>query len=242
MKQLFLASALTLSAMALSACNSGAPTYITAASAPMSEIRVSATGQANMAPDTATVTAGVVSEGKSAREAMIANATQMTSAFDELTAAGIEKKNITTSQLSLQPRYDRQNRQAPRINGYEVRNTVTAKTYDLDNVGPMLDALVEAGVNNINGVTFSVKEPKSAKDKAREDAIREARAKAQAMADAAGVKLGKLRSLSESGSNFRPQPMAYARMEMASDGMSTPISAGEQTMSVTVNLVYGIAD
>jgi len=228
-------------ALALTACNSGGPTYITAGEPPMAKIQVSATGTANMAPDMATVSAGVVTQGKTAREAMFGNATKMTRVFEELEAAGIEKKFITTSQLSLQPKYNYQNRQSPKIDGYEARNTVSAKTYELDDVGAMLDALVKAGVNNINGVQFSIKDSKAARDKAREDAIREAREKAESMASAAGVKLGKLKSLSESGGNYRPQPVAYA-IESRSAGASTPVSAGEQAISVTVNMSYDIVE
>ncbi len=231
-----------MTALAFAACQPAGTTYVTSGNAPMAQIQVSATGKTNMAPDMATVTAGVVTQGKTAREAMFGNATKMTRVFEELEAAQIEKKHITTSQLSLQPKYNYQNRQSPKITGYEARNTVSAKTYDLDNVGAMLDALVKAGVNNINGVQFSIKDPKAAKDKAREDAIREARAKAQAMAEAAGVKLGKLMSLSESGGNFRPQPVAYAARSMEMSQASTPIAAGEQTLSVTVNMTYGIAE
>lgn len=228
-------------ALTISACNSGGPTYITAGEVPMAKIQVSATGTANMAPDMATVSAGVVTQGKTAREAMFGNATKMTRVFEELDAAGIEEKYITTSQLSLQPKYNYQNRQSPKIDGYEARNTVSAKTYDLDTVGAMLDALVKAGVNNINGVQFSIKDSKAAKDKAREDAIREAREKAESMAAAAGVKLGKLKSLSESGGNFNPRPVAYA-LESRSAGASTPVSAGEQAISVTVNMSYDIVE
>ena len=231
----------TAAALALTACNSGGPTYITSSEVPEAKIQVSATGTTNMNPDMATVSAGVVTQGKTAREAMFGNATKMTRVFEELEAAGIEKKHITTSQLSLKPKYNYQNRKAPKIDGYEARNTVSAKTYNLDDVGAMLDALVKAGVNNINGVQFSIKDSKSARDKAREDAIREAREKAESMASAAGVKLGKLKSLSESGGNFRPQPVAYA-LEARSAGASTPVAAGEQAISVTVNMSYDIAE
>jgi len=231
----------TAAALALTACNSGGPTYITSSEVPEAKIQVSATGTTNMNPDMATVSAGVVTQGKTAREAMFGNATKMTRVFEELEAAGIEKKYITTSQLSLKPKYNYQNRKAPKIDGYEARNTVSAKTYNLDDVGAMLDALVKAGVNNINGVQFSIKDSKAAKDKAREDAIREAREKAESMASAAGVKLGKLKSLSESGGNFRPQPVAYA-LEARSAGASTPVAAGEQAISVTVNMSYDIAE
>ena len=228
-----------LTALALTACQPAGTTYVTSGGAAAPQIQVSATGQSFMAPDMATVSAGVVTQDKTAREAMFGNATKMTRAFEELEAAQIEKKDITTSQLSLQPRYNYQNRQSPKIDGYEARNTVSAKTYNLDNVGAMLDALVKAGVNNINGVQFSIKDPKAAQAAAREEAIRDAKEKAEAMADAAGVKLGKLTSLSENRS-FSPQPVAYARGALAADSVATPVSAGEQSLSVTVNMTYEI--
>ncbi len=241
-RHFLLVSALS-SGLLLSACNPGGPTYISAGDAPQARLDVSATGYANVAPDRATVSAGVVQQGKTAREAMMANATLMTAVYDELETAKIPKSNITTSQLSLQPQYDYRDRRKPVITGYEARNTVTVKSDDIDQVGPMLDALVRAGVNNINQVKFTVKDPKSALTKARADAIREAREKAQSMAAAADVKLGPLLSINESGGGINPQPvmMRAARMEMSSDAV-TPISAGDQTMSVRVNLSYGIIE
>jgi len=222
-------------------CGQNSPTYITTGNASQPTLNVRATGSVTAAPDRATVTAGVVSEGKTAREAMIANATLMTSVFEELETAGILKKNVQTSQLSLQPRYDYRDRRAPKITGYEARNTVTAKSENLDSVGAMLDALVKAGVNNINGVTFSVADPDDAIAQARTQAIEDAKAKAQSMADAAGVKLGKLMSLNESNFNAGPRPMAMMSARMESDAV-TPIAAGEQSMNVTVNMQYAIEE
>ena len=234
--------ALFAAAFVLTACNPGAPTYISTGRAAQPSLNVSATGYANATPDRATVSAGVIQQGKTAREAMMGNATLMTAVFDELEAAGIPKSDITTSQLSLQPQYDYRNRSKPTIKGYEARNTVMVKSDDIEQVGAMLDALVRAGVNNINKVNFSVKEPKSAMEEARQDAIREAKEKAESMAEAAGVKLGPLLSMNESNrGGVTPQPrMMAASMEMGE--ATTPISAGEQTMSVTVNLSYGIVD
>jgi len=236
-------STLLASALLLTACQPSAPTYISTGGAQRPQLNVSAMGHADVAPDRAIVTAGVVQQGKTAREAMMANATLMTAVFDELDAAKIPKSNITTSQLSLQPQYDYRDRKRPTIKGYEARNNVTVKSDDIEQVGPMLDALVRAGVNNINQVQFTVKDPKAALDKAREDAIREARAKAKSMAEAAGVKLGPLLSMNEHSGGFNPQPrmMRGAAMEMSSDAI-TPISAGNQTLSVNVNLSYGLEE
>lgn len=243
MKSIYVTS-FAITALLLSSCNAQAPTHINGSSAPTPLIQVSATGTSTQVPDLAIVAAGSISEGKTAREAMIGNATKMTNVFDVLIAAGIEKKDITTSQLSLQPRYnygDRQNgRRIQRIDGYEARNTVTVKSDDIEKVGVMLDALVKAGVNNINNVSFAVKDPKAAKAQAREQAIMDAREKAQDMAKAAGVKLGRLTSISESGGNFTPRPYQQFARSASLESAPTPVSAGEQTLSVTVNLSYEI--
>lgn len=213
-------------------------TYISSATH-MPQISVSATGESLVAPDLASVSAGVVTQGKAAADAMQSNATLMSAIFEQLDDAKIERKNIQTSQLSLQPRYDYSNRQAPRISGYEARNTVTVKTENLEQVGPMIDALIKAGLNNINQVQFSVKDPKSARSIARLGAIKEAREKAQNMAKAAGVELGNLQSLSES-SGYNPQPQYRMETSMTADSASTPVAPGQQTLSVTVNMVYAI--
>lgn len=202
------------------------------------QISVSATGQTFQVPDTATVSAGVVTQASTAGEAMSANAAQMNATFNELLRAGIQQRNIQTSQLSLQPRYDYSNRQAPVITGYEARNTVTAKTDNLNAVGPMLDALVRAGANNINGVTFSIKDSEAAKSEARKAAVAAARQKAEEMAMAAGVRLGNVISINESGGYSGPQPMMMRSAAVADE--STPVAAGEQALSVTVNVTYAI--
>lgn len=203
------------------------------------KLYVSATGHAAQAPDQASVSAGVVTQGRTAGDAMEKNARQMNAAFAALKKAGIKERDIQTSQMSLQPQYNYQDRKAPVITGYEVRNTVSARTDSLSSVGPMLDALVSAGINNINSVNFSIKNSKSAKNKARMDAIAQARIKAESMAKAAGVSLGNVLEIRENANNHSPRPMMMAqRMEM--DAGSTPIAAGEQTLSVTVNITYAL--
>ena len=224
----------------LTGCRDGGTTYVSTNAPKTAQITVSATGEVSQIPDRASVSAGVVTQASTADAAMSANAAKMSAAFDELRQAGIKEKNIRTSQMSLSPRYNYKNRQSPNITGYEVRNTVSATAEDLDKVGPMLDALVKAGVNNINGVNFSVNEPEAAKAEAREKAVKAAKAKAEAMAKAAGVSLGNLTAISEnSRGGFRPQPVAFARAESL-QASSTPIAAGEQNLSVTVNLTYEI--
>ncbi len=242
MKKFILITASILAMSCSPATNQTAAAHDNSASYEMmglGKLYVYATGQAAQAPDRASVSAGVVTQAATAGDAMRKNAKQMNAAFKALKAAGIKDRNITTSQMSLQPQYDYQNRKAPRITGYEVRNTVSAVSDDLDKVGSMLDALVSAGVNNIGGINFSIKDAKSARAKARIDAIAQARVKAENMAKAAGVRLGKVLEIREGGgSSPRPQPLMMARsMDLES---STPVAAGEQTLSVTVNITYAL--
>lgn len=208
------------------------------------QISVSATGNSYQAPDLATVSAGVVTQAPTAQDAMSANAAQMSAIFDALKSAGIQRRHIQTSQLSLNPQYDyKQNRNQPRITGYEARNTVSARSEDLSQVGPMIDALVTAGANNINGVNFGIKDSVAAKSDARKSAIEEARRKAGEMAAASGVSLGRILSVSESTHGARPMPQMMGRaMAMESMDVATPISGGEQTLSVTVNMVFEISE
>ena len=158
MKKLILitASVLAMSCSPNAAIESTAQTMTQSEYEMTGKLYVSATGEAAQAPDEASVSAGVVTEGKTAGEAMSANARLMSSAFSALKEAGIKDRDIQTSQMSLQPQYDYQNRQKPRITGYQARNTVSPRTDDLENVGPMLGALVSAGVNAINGVNFGI--------------------------------------------------------------------------------------
>lgn len=200
-------------------------------------ISVSASANVKVAPDQATVSAGVVSQSKDAGQAMRDNAAKMSKVFEALDEAGIERSNVQTSQITLQPRYDYSDRKAPRITGYEARNMITVMTDDLAKTGAMVDALVKAGINNINQVQMTVKNPEEAQNKARAEAIAKAKAKAESMAEAAGVKLGDLKSLNESGGG-RPPVMYQRAAAMEMD--STPVAPGEQTIGITVNMSYAI--
>lgn len=233
---LLTASILAMSCSPSNAHEANTPTH----HAEQGKLYVSVTGNAVQQPDQASVSAGVVTQASTAGDAMNQNARKMTAAFNALKAAGIRDRDIMTSQMSLQPKYDYQNRQAPKIVGYEVRNTVSARTDDLNNVGAMLDALVRAGANTINGVEFSIKNTQAAKHKARLDAIAEARAKADSMAKAAGVRLGHILEIRENTNNYNPRPQMMMARGAVMDEASTPIAAGEQTLSVTVNITYAL--
>ncbi|WP_018631736.1 SIMPL domain-containing protein [Neomegalonema perideroedes] len=211
-------------------------------------ISVSGEGSATAAPDLATVSVGVQVQAESAQEAVAQNATRMTAVFEALKAAGIEDKNVQTSNFSLGPRYEwvqegqgGGGRQV--LRGYEATNTVNVRLTDLSKVGPTLDALVGAGANQSAGVNFDIENRDELLKAARREAALNARAKAQEYAETLGVTLGKLNGLSEQVSGPSFPVVAFARAAAAPMAAPpTPIAGGEQSISVTVTGTWQIAD
>ncbi|MFT6659122.1 SIMPL domain-containing protein [Maritalea sp.] len=213
----------------------------------MATINISATGAATAAPDMAIVTSGVVSEGKTAREALSANNEAMAALIDVLKMAGIAPKHIQTSGFSIQPNYvnsDRRDQNGyvlpPKIDGYRVANMVTVSVVELDNLGTVLDQAVTVGANSINGVSFSVSDPSKLLDQARKEAIAEAIKNATIYAEAANISLGRIVNISENNSFGGQQYKAMARTEMAMSD-AVPIQAGEIDYSISVNVIWEIS-
>ena len=209
-------------------------------------LTVTAEGKSTRTPDLAVFTAGVVSEGKTASEALSANAVAMNKVIGALKKAGIADKDIQTSQISLNPVYGQavigpngQVVQEPRIVGYQAVNTVTIRSRDIAGFGKVLDALVAAGSNQVNGPSFQLNDPRTAMDEARIDAMTSARARAELYAKAAGLRVVRIVSISESGGYSPPQP-AYARAKMA-DASSSPIAAGEVEAQVNLSVQFELA-
>uniref|UniRef100_UPI003593DF63 SIMPL domain-containing protein n=1 Tax=Aestuariivirga sp. TaxID=2650926 RepID=UPI003593DF63 len=164
-------------------------------------ISLSGHGEVRIVPDMASVNAGVMSQAATAGEALTANTAAMNAIFAALKEAGIEAKDIQTSNFMVQPRYDYNNNngQAPRLVGYDVSNTVSVTVRKLDQLGTLLDTLVKAGSNQINGVFFQVSEPEAALDEARKRAAADATRKANLYAATMGLTLGPVVSISEGG-------------------------------------------
>jgi len=211
----------------------------TGESEPTLSLSESATVQ--IAPDFATVSSGVVSRAETARGAVRANAEAMSQVFDALRRADVDSDDMQTAQLSVSPVYAdrRQPNQIERtIIGYEARNQVSAKVRDTDRVGQVIDAMVSAGANNINGVTFGAEDTDTALNEARRAAISALLAKAGLFADAAGFELCGIRRMGES--SYRPEPVFESRMMAMSDSVSTPVAAGELTLTATVSADFCI--
>lgn len=218
----------------------GAPMMMHAMVAPPA-LNLSAYGEVKTAPDMATISFGVVTEATTAAEAMRMNATRMTQVMAALRRAGIEARDVQTSGLNLSAQYDYVQNEPPRLRGYQANNRVTVIINDLDAVGTTADAVVAAGVNQIDGISFGLKDPTMAENQARQLAVRNLQAKASLYAQALGVGLGGIRSLSEGG-GYAPQPvpMYAARAESMDSGSSTPVAAGQLTIRIDITGVYDL--
>jgi uncharacterized protein YggE len=228
-------SAAAFAAVLLVCTSAGAQT-----APPQRVLTVSGVGEVKGAPDQAQLSTGVVTQAATAAAALASNSRAMTSVFDTLKRAGIAEKNIQTSNFSVSPQYASTKPGGPsHIAAYQVSNTVTVMVDKLDKVGPALDALVAAGSNQIDGPNFSIADPKPLLAKAREEAVKDATARAQTLAAAAGVTLGAIVSISEGGGYAPPQPM-YRMAMTASPAPPPPVSAGEESVSASVSITWEI--
>lgn len=208
-------------------------------------IAIEGSGQVRAAPDMATVSSGVTTQGATAKEALDANSTAMTALIEALKGSGIEARDIQTSGFSVSPNYVySEERDAsgyslpPKINGYQVANSVSVVVRDLEKLGSILDQSVTVGANTVNGIEFSVTDPSELLDEARKAAFADARAKADLYALASGTTLGDIEKISES--RDYAVPVAYAMAERAVAADKVPVEAGELSFSITVNVEWDL--
>lgn len=211
---------------------------------PQRTMTVSGTGNLSARPDIAYLESGVLSEGKTAAEALNENTRAMNAIFDGLDKMEIDKDDIRTSQFSVSPLYTQPpvrpdgTRDAPTIRGYQVTNQVTVTVRKLDQLGKILDKLVSLGSNRLDSVRFEIDNPEPLLDKAREAAVLDALRKAKLYASASGVALGPILTISESGSYQQP---VYMKAAMAMrDSAPVPVAAGTQNLSASVSLTIAI--
>jgi uncharacterized protein len=201
---------------------------------------ISVTGEAHISvpPDLAQIDAGVTSEAKTAREASDANNAAMGKVLLALKGAGIDEKDFQTSRLLLQPQYSVAKQGSPAtVIGYRASNQVTIRLRDVAKVASTIDTLVGAGANDIGGINFMVSQASKLLDDAREQAVADARRKADIYAKAAGVTLGAPISISEEGS---AQPVFRTKMALPMAAAPAQIAQGEETLSITVAVVWAI--
>lgn len=198
---------------------------------------VVATGEANRVPDVVRINAGVATLAPTATEAIRQNAERMQSVRAALRRAGVAERDIQTSSISLYPEWRHQENRTPELVGYRAQNQVGVRFRDIANAGRILDALVAAGANEINGPMFMVERPEEALDEARTEAIATARQRAELYARALGMRVVRILSVSEAGMGYMPPPQPVMMRE-ASAQSATDIVPGEQTLTASVTVSF----
>ena len=202
-------------------------------------VTVTGSGSVFGEPDVAVVTLGVEAEAQSVGEARTQAAESMNAMLQALKDGGVDEEDLQTTRFSVEPRYDYSNNKATLI-GFTVSNIVTAKIREIDNTGDLIDAAITAGGDRarVDYLQFTIDDPSALEDEAREEAMAEAKRKADTLARAGGVKLGAPRSISEGGG---PTPIFFEGRDFAAaEQAGTPIEVGELEVRVDVSVVYGL--
>lgn len=195
------------------------------------------TGMVTGTPDTVTVVLGVQTQGPAANSALAENARLASGLIETIKAKGVQDNDIQTSNLSVNPNYDPA---SGKVSGYFVTNQVTATMRDVSKAGDLIDAAADAAGDaiRVQQLTFSIADDSELRTQARTQAVQQAQDQAKQIADAAGVKLGAIRSITEDHLSS-PQPYPQS-MAFADSAATTPIEAGSQELSVSVSVVYEI--
>ncbi|MCP4184155.1 MAG: SIMPL domain-containing protein, partial [Hyphomicrobiales bacterium] len=188
----------------------------------------------------------VTREAETAREALDANSAAIKDVLDAMKAEGIKARDLQTSNFSIQPKYfypqqkSSNTHEPPRIIAYTVRNSLSVRIRDIGSLGHILDKSVTLGVNEGGNISFTNDDPSAAITRARVLAMKDALARAKTLAEAGGVKVGRLLEISEQSFNPRPMPMARAERSFALTADAVPVATGENTYRVSVNVTFGI--
>ena len=205
-------------------------------------IRVTGSGEASGEPDLAVLDLGVSAEARTVESARDTAADAMNDVLDALKDDGVADEDVQTRRFRIEPEYEFPDGRRVLI-GFRVTNVVQVKVRDLDRVGEVIDDVAGAGRDlvQVQSLRFSIEDPDALKAEARKEAVADARAKAESLAELAGVKLGKPISINES-TGFAAPRLLGAIPEMAGGlgGAPTPIEPGEMEVSVTVDVLYAI--
>jgi uncharacterized protein len=213
---------------------------------PPRTLSVNATGTIEREPEQGVVVVAVESEAPAARAAAEANAARMTQLVAALRRAGIAERNIRTVSYELRPEYSREDRgrEPPRIVAYRAVNMVQVTVDEVARLGSIIDTAIGNGANRVSSIDFRLRDPRAAHLEAVALAMRNARAEAAAVAEAAGERLGPALNINTSG--FMPPPpppMPYARADMmAVEAVSTPVEGGTLRVTASVSVVYRLLD
>ena len=205
-------------------------------------ITVNGQGEAAGTPDRATINAGVQTMAPTVAESARENQAIVERIMKALANEGVAADDIQTADYSIWPeqRHDPRGSGETMITGYRVNNSVRVTVKDVDRLGKIIAAVTDAGANAIHGIGFGVEDKTALEAQARAAAMADARNRAEALAELAGVELGEVLRISMSPGGGYPVPMMGGRMEMAQSTSAPGISTGQLSVSVQVHVVYGI--
>jgi uncharacterized protein YggE len=228
-------------------------------------LTVTAEGKTYRTPDLAIFSAGVTTQGPTAAQALADNSRAMTQVIAALKRAGIAERDLQTSNLSINPVYSDPNREAmmaarvtgqpyappsepsvPKIVGYNATNNVSVRQRDLKNFGAVIDTLAAAGANQINGPMFQMDNAEPALNEARLDAVKTARERAELYANATGLRIVRILSITEGGGYYGPPPVAFLAQERSGPAAPpppppAPVQPGELQQTASVTVLYELA-
>jgi len=234
MKTIRIAALVVLGAAVVALAGVGRPDSAGGASKPDGGITVHGTGTVKAVPDEAEFSLAVQTSGGTAREALAANAERMRRVLHAVRVAGVAKDDIKTQEVSVSQSYDGNGH----INGFDARNSVSVKIHPIAKAGAMLDAAANAGANDVYGPTLSRSDREQLQGNALRAAVENARAKAKALADAAGVQLGDVTAISEDSSG-NPEPYYFDATVRAARS-DTPIAPGKEDMQASVTVTFAL--
>ncbi|MEO6635092.1 MAG: SIMPL domain-containing protein [Allosphingosinicella sp.] len=207
-------------------------------------LQVEAEGVNRSRPDVMTITAGVVTTARTARDALGANSALASRLIDVVRSKGIEPRDVRTAELSVQPQLEELNEDAenkgrtPRVLGYVARNTLELRLRDLAKAPDVVDALFGAGANSVAGPEFSLAEPAPAERMARRAAVEAARLEADTYAEALGMRVARVLRVSERN-DFESEG-GQQIIVTGSRVRATPIEPGELVTSIRVWIDYAM--
>jgi uncharacterized protein len=234
MKPMRIAVLVVLAAVVVAFAGVGRPDSAGGAEKTAGGITVTGVGTVTSVPDEAAFTIGVQTQGSTAREALAANSEQMRRIIDAVRSAGVEKGDVKTQDVSVSANYADEGR----IHGYSARNSVLVTIHDLSKAGAILDAASNGGANEVYGPMLSRSDEDALQAEALRDAVSNARKKAEALADAAGVSLGRVTAMTE---GFSGGPQAYYDSGVRAMKAEAPIEPGTQDTQATVTVTFAIA-
>jgi uncharacterized protein YggE len=201
-------------------------------------IVVGGTGRVSVEPDLADLRLGVSVARPTVDAARASAAETMDAILAAVADAGLERRDVRTTLLSVQPRYDyRENRQ-PVLTGYELANVVEVTVRDLARLGDVVDGTLRAGATSMDGLSFRVADPAPAEREARLRAMAAARARAEVLAEAAGLAIVGVSDIVEGVVAAPPEPRYKAARMMVAEDASTPVEAGSLEIAVSVTVTY----